>query len=65
MSYWNVALLTLFLSDNETLESFIENELGISSVSRIEMKFDSIAQITRFVIGLMVQLYMHTNITGR
>lgn len=38
--YWNVALLTLFLSDNETLETFIENELGISSVSRIEMKFD-------------------------
>lgn len=38
--YWNVALLTLFLSSNQTLKPFIENDLGITSISRIELKFN-------------------------
>ena len=38
--YWNVALLTLLLSDNETLKPFIENELGITSISKIVLKFN-------------------------
>ena len=38
--YWNVALLTLLLSDNETLKPFIENDLGIASISKIELKFN-------------------------
>lgn len=38
--YWNVALLTLLLSDNETLKPFIENDLNINSVSKIEMSFN-------------------------
>lgn len=38
--YWNVALLTLLLSDNETLKPFIENDLGITSISKIELKFN-------------------------
>ncbi len=37
--YWNVALLTLLMSDNETLRPFIENDIGITSVSRIELSF--------------------------
>lgn len=38
--YWNVALLTLLLSGNETLKPFIENDLGITSISTIELKFN-------------------------
>ena len=38
--YWNVALLTLLLSDNETLKPFIENDLGITSISKIKLKFN-------------------------
>ena len=38
--YWNVALLTLLLSRNETLKPFIENDLGITSISKIELKFN-------------------------
>lgn len=38
--YWNVALLTLLLSDNETLKPFIENDLSITSISKIELKFN-------------------------
>ena len=38
--YWNVALLTLLLSGNETLKPFIENDLGITSISKIELKFN-------------------------
>lgn len=38
--YWNVALLTLLLSDNETLKPFIENDIGIKAVSIIELSFD-------------------------
>ena len=35
-----VALLTLLLSGNETLKPFIENDLGITSISTIELKFN-------------------------
>ena len=38
--YWNVALLTLLLSNNETLKPFIESDLGITSIPKIELKFD-------------------------
>ena len=38
--YWNVALLTLLLSNNETLKPFIESDLGIKAVSTIELNFD-------------------------
>lgn len=38
--YWNGALLTLLLSGNETLKPFIENDLGITSISTIELKFN-------------------------
>ena len=38
--YWNVALLTLLLSNNETLKPFIEKDLGITSTPKIELKFD-------------------------
>lgn len=38
--YWNVALLTLLLSSNETLKPFIENDLGITSIAKIELKFN-------------------------
>lgn len=38
--YWNVALLALLLSNNETLKPFIENDLGITSISKIELKFN-------------------------
>ena len=38
--YWNVALLTLLLSDNDTLKPFIEKDLGIKEVSTIKMTFD-------------------------
>ena len=40
--YWNVALLTLLLSGNETLKPFIENDLGITSISTIELKFNDV-----------------------
>ena len=33
--YWNVALLTLLLSKNETLKPFIENDLSITSIAKI------------------------------
>lgn len=38
--YWNVALLTLLLSNNETLKPFIENDLGITAISKIELYFN-------------------------
>lgn len=38
--YWNIALLTLLLSDNDTLKPFVENDLGIKFVSKIELEFD-------------------------
>ena len=38
--YWNVALLTLLLSDNETLTPFIEDDIGIKLVSKIELSFN-------------------------
>ena len=38
--YWNVALLTLLLSNNETLKPFIENDLCIASISKIILKFN-------------------------
>ena len=38
--YWNVALLTLLLSGNEALKPFIENELGIKSVSKVKLVFN-------------------------
>lgn len=38
--YWNVALLTLLMSDNETLKPFIKNDLRIISDPRIELSFD-------------------------
>lgn len=38
--YWNVALLTLLLSNNETLKPFIENDLGIKEVSIVDLCFD-------------------------
>lgn len=38
--YWNVALLTLLLSNNETLLPFIKEELGINNVSKIILQFD-------------------------
>lgn len=37
--YWNIALLTLLLSTNQTLEPFIKDELGINSVSKICLTF--------------------------
>lgn len=38
--YWNVALLTLLLSNNQTLKPFIENDLGITSTPQVELRFD-------------------------
>ncbi len=38
--YWNIALLTLLLSDNETLKPFIKNDLGIMSDPKIELSFN-------------------------
>lgn len=38
--YWNIALLTLLLSSNPTLETFIESELGIDSVSKVHLAFN-------------------------
>lgn len=38
--YWNVALLTLLLSNNETLKPFIENDLDITAISKIELYFN-------------------------
>lgn len=38
--YWNVALLTFLLSDNGTIKSFVKNDLGIKSNSKIELAFD-------------------------
>ena len=38
--YWNVALLTLLLSNNTTLNPFIKEDLKINYVSKIKMVFD-------------------------
>lgn len=38
--YWNVAMLTLLLSNNETLAPFIKDELNINTVSKITLKFN-------------------------
>lgn len=38
--YWNVALLTLLLSDNETLAPFIREDLGINDITKVVLKFN-------------------------
>lgn len=38
--YWNIALLTLLMSRNETIEPFIRDELNIKSIEKIEMHFN-------------------------
>ncbi len=38
--YWNIALLTLLLSNNESIKSFIKKELGILNVSKIEISYN-------------------------
>lgn len=38
--YWNIALLTLLLSSNDTLKPFIESDLGIQTVDEIELAFN-------------------------
>jgi len=38
--YWNIALLTLLLSNNETLVPFIKDELNINTVSKITLRFN-------------------------
>ncbi len=38
--YWNVALLTLLLSNNGNLVPFIRDELGISDVPKVTLSFD-------------------------
>lgn len=38
--YWNISLLTLLLSNNETLDSFVKYELGITQVNKIVLFFD-------------------------
>lgn len=38
--YWNIALLTLLLSNNSTLEPFISSELGIKTIDKILVRFD-------------------------
>ena len=37
--FWNIALLTLLLSNNSTLEPFIKEELGITTIDRIRVTF--------------------------
>lgn len=37
--YWSIALLTLLLSNNSTLEPFIKEELGITKIDRIRVTF--------------------------
>lgn len=38
--YWNIALLTLLLSNNESIKSFVKEELGILNVSKIEISYN-------------------------
>ncbi len=38
--YWNIALLTLIVSENSTLKPFIKDELGINSIDEIHLHFD-------------------------
>lgn len=38
--YWNVALLTLLLSDNDTLSPFIREDLGINDITKVVLKFN-------------------------
>ncbi len=38
--YWNIALLTLLLSNNSTLEPFIKEELGITTIDKIRITFN-------------------------
>lgn len=38
--YWNIALLTLLVSNNSTIEPFIRDELGITTVDRIRVTFN-------------------------
>ena len=38
--YWSIALLTLLLSNNSTLEPFIKDELGITITDEIVINFD-------------------------
>lgn len=38
--YWSIALLTLLLSNNSTLEPFIKEELGITTIDRIRVTFN-------------------------
>lgn len=38
--YWNIALLTFLLSENETIKPFIESELHIHSIDKVVIRFD-------------------------
>lgn len=38
--YWNISLLTLLLSNNDTLYPFIKDELGINQINKIELFFN-------------------------
>lgn len=38
--YWNIALLTLLLSENDTIKQFVENDLHISTVNEIKLGFN-------------------------
>lgn len=38
--YWNIALLTLIVSENNTLKPFIKDELGINSIDKVDLYFD-------------------------
>ena len=38
--YWNIALLTLLLSNNSTLAPFIKEELGITTIEKIRITFN-------------------------
>lgn len=38
--YWNIALLTLLLSSNDTLKPFIENDLGIRTVDEVVLTYN-------------------------
>jgi len=38
--YWNIALLILLLSENETIKPFIENSICISSINQIKLCFN-------------------------
>lgn len=39
--YWNIALLTILLSENTTLKEFVKKELGIFKVDKIKFTFNT------------------------